>query len=215
MKFLIKAIVFLKHFGIIYRFIGLGITIAFILEAVPDLIFNHQIKNIKNYTLAEVKSIGAEKLPRYFGVSDVSAYGDLYVENLSVKDGDTTLSAITYPVYQNDENVANLKNIECFVVVIDDKVNRGDLTDYFMKNAHIKGKFDNEVINEESKKILVEGGYKISDKCIVLTKGSAPFATEVCLFVIVCSLIGFAAIALSFLSAEKLESIFKSKTIIM
>ncbi|TCD12599.1 hypothetical protein EZ449_00705 [Pedobacter frigidisoli] len=216
MKFLIKCIVYIKHLGIIYRLIGIGLAIALILEAIPDLVFNQQIKNIKNYTLAEVKNIEKERLPRYFGVSDVSAYGDLYVENLRIgKSGDTSLASIVYPVYQNNQDVSKLKETECFVVVIDDKVADVDIEDYFMKNAHVKGKFDNDVIDDESKKILVDGGYKISDKCIVLTKGSIPWETGICLAIIVFAFIGLSAIILSFLSAEKLENIFKNKTIII
>lgn len=215
MKYILTLLIFLKNFGFIYRIIGVVITFALLSEAVPDLKFNSDIKHIKNFTLDQVKKTNKEKLPRYFGISDVSAYGDLYVENFSIKNGDTTLSSIVYPVYQNDINVQNLKDIECDVIVADDRVKFEDLDEYFNKNAHIKGKFDGEFISDESKKILTDNGYKIAKNCIMLTKGKEPLEVGFCLLIIFGAALALILVGLSFIPTSRLERIFENKTIII
>lgn len=54
MKFILPLLNLLKKFGFIYRIIGVALAFGLIAEAIPDLNFNYQIKNIKNFTLKQV-----------------------------------------------------------------------------------------------------------------------------------------------------------------
>lgn len=134
---------------------------------------------------------------------------------MRVKNGDTTLSSVIYPVFQNDIDVSKIKETECFVIVIDDELKTDEIEAYFSKNIFIKGKFSGETISDESMKILTDSGYKISKDCIVLTKGKNPWPLGTCFLMILGGAIALSLIVLSFIPEDKLIHMFSDKTIII
>lgn len=217
MKDLLTVTLFLKRIGFITR--GIGIFICggiIIMEALPDLKFNLQAGNVQTFTEQQIQQSNLKELPLYMKIADVEPIGEMYVEELSYskKRNDTTLNAIIYPVYNLKEgysSIEELKQQPCNVVVKDSKVTEATVKDYFNEKISIEGKFDQRLIDSETKSLLVENGYNISDNCIVLEKGVSSWSMLTCILVIV----GFGAsgllIAFSLLPATVIHKVLKQE----
>ena len=218
MKVILSITLLLKRFGIIMRAIGIAICCGLLFyEAIPDLTFNLKIGNTKTFTEKQIISSKKEDLPLYLKISDVEPIGDMYVQELSYKKktNDTTLSAIIYPVYNlQGKSILNLdefKKTPCNIVVRDPDVTEKTLLTYFQKKKIIEGKFDQTFIDNETKQLLVNSGYNISENCILIKKGAKYWSTTVCVLVILgFGLIGI-LILLSLLPSSILHKIFKQE----
>lgn len=216
MKLLLSITLLLKRFGFILRGLGIALCCALLFfEAIPDLMFNFKIGKTITYTEKQILDTKKEELPLYLKISDVEAIGEMYVtEMYQKKDRKPKLSAIIYPVYnlhKGFNNIDELKKSPCNIVVRDRDVNETTLKTYFDKKKLIEGKFAQTLIDKETRKILTEGGYTISDNCILLEKGVKVWNNSTCILVI----LGFGLIAilifLSLLPSSILHKIFKQE----
>mgnify|MGYP003647880846 FL=1 len=216
MKLLFTIALLLKRFGIILR--GLGVVLCFvllILEAIPDLKYNFLVGKTKSYTEKQIIETKKEELPLYLKISDVEPVGEMYITEMYQKKNETPrLSAIIYPVYnlkKGINNIDKLKKSPCNIVVKDPDVNENTLSTYFDKKYEIEGKFDQSLIDDETKKLLVEGGYNIADNCILIKKGAKVWSSTTCILMIVG--FGFVGllILLSLLPLSILHKIFKQE----
>lgn len=131
------------------------------------------------------------------------------------KRGDIVNRSVSYPVYSADEIKnnpnASASDLTSFVIIEDYKVNWKSLDNnkYFTDSTFsMSGKFNNATISKDKLKLLIDGGYNVSDKAIVLSKGSTPmslknsilFTTLISLFILICFM--------SFFSESFLRKIF-------
>lgn len=234
-KILFNVSVFCKRPGIFSRLIILGIALfATFTIFIPDLKFNLEIKNPKTYTIEELQKTSKENLPRYIVVKDAQAMqasqslgvdsvdgSDIklmsynYVIQQRVKKGDTSLSYILYPVYSKaviaksaDTDAASITS---YVVMKDAHVTEKELEGdkYFSDSAFsINGKFDGDVIDEESHKILSESGYKVSKDAIILERGNTPMSLTSSIILTLVALLISALVILSLLPLTVLHKMF-------
>jgi hypothetical protein len=116
-----------------------------------------------------------------------------------------------YNLQKGIANIDELKKSPCNIVVKDGDVNETTLKTYFDKKKLIEGKFDQTLIDSETKKLLTEGGYNISDNCILLKKGVKVWSNSTCILVILgFGLIGI-LILLSLFPTSILHKIFKQE----
>lgn len=216
MKLLLSITLLLKRFGIILRGLGIALCCGLIFyEAIPDLLFNLKVGKIKTYTENQIIDSKIKELPLYLKISDVEAVGEMYVTEMYQKKNQTPkLSAIIYPVYnlqRGSKNIDELKKSPCYIVVKDREVNETTLKTYFEKNKLIEGKFNQSLIDTETKKLLIEGGYNISKNCILLEKGVTVWSSSTCILVI----LGFGIIGIlilcSLFPSSFLHKIFKQE----
>lgn len=216
MRLLLSITVLLKGFGLILR--GLGIALCYCMiffEVVPDLTFNFNVGKAQTYTEKQIVEAKKEDLPLYLKISDVEAVGEMYVtEMYQQKNQKPTLSAIVYPVYNLQKGISDideLKNTPCNIVVKDGDVNETTVKTYFDKKKLIEGKFDQTIIDSETRKLLTEVGYNISDKCILIEKGIKVWSYSTCILLI----LGFAVVGvfilLSLLPTSVLYKIFRQE----
>lgn len=154
-------------------------------------------------------------MPLYLKISDVEPIGGMYITEWSQKKDETQkLSAIIYPVYnlkKGFQNVEEFKKSPCNIVVKDSHVNEKSLEMYFIEKKIIEGKFDQKLIGEETRKLLVDNGYNITKNCIVITKGAKFWSTTTCILVILgCGFVGL-IILLSLLPSSLLHKIFRQE----
>ena len=196
---LFNIVVFLKRPNVINRLILLGGSVLILtLFFIPDLKFNLQMKNPPKMTIEEIKNSDKENLPRYINIeggqlleatSSIDSTQNLtyqsfnYVEESRIKKGDTTLSAIYYPIYSIKEIKSNptktASEITSHVVIKETKVTKDELVDskYFKQPTFkLNGRFSGISIDEESLNLLTESGYNISKDAIILEKGSIPIS---------------------------------------
>ncbi|MBF4473787.1 hypothetical protein [Flavobacterium sp. HJJ] len=216
MKLLLSITLLLKRFGIILRGLGIALCCGLLFfEAIPDLIFNLNVGKTKSYTENQIIESKKEDLPLYLRISDVEPVGEMYVEEMyQKKNEEPTLSAIIYPVYnlkKGFNNINDLKNTPCNIVVKDPDVSETTLKTYFNEKKIIEGKFDQSLIDQETKKILIDGGYKISDNCILLVKGAKFWSSSTCILVILGSGLLGILILLSLLPSSTLHKLFKQE----
>lgn len=216
MKLLFSITLLLQRLGIILRGIGIALCCGLVFyEAIPDLIFNLKVGKTKTYTEKQIIDTKKEELPLYLKISDVEAVGEMYVTEMYQKKNQTpTLSAIFYPVYnlQNGfNNMDELKNSPCNIVVEDRDVTETTLKTYFDKKKLIEGKFDQTLIDSETRNLLTEGGYRVSDNCILLKKGVEFWSLSTCIFVILVFGLIIILILLSLLPSSILHKIFKQE----
>lgn len=194
---LFNTVVFLKRPNVINRLILFGGSLLILfLFFIPDLKFNLQMKNPPKMTIEEIKNSNKENLPRYINIDggqlleatlSIDSVQNLayqsfnYVEESHIKKGDTTLSAIYYPIYSVKEIKENPKKtaseITSYVVIKESKITKGELVDnkYFKQPTFkLNGRFSGTSINEENLSLLNESGYNISKDAIILEKGSTP-----------------------------------------
>lgn len=234
-KILFNVSVFLKRLGVITRIIG--VVIAFVVAftiAIPDLKFNLELKSPKSYTIEELQAAPKGSLPRYIVVKDAQAMQATqslgidsiqdtgikymsynYVMQQKVKRGDTTLSYILYPVYSKSVLAKNpqaeASSITSFVVMKDAHVSKKELEGdkYFSDSAFtINGRYDGDVIDEESHKILLESGYNVSKDAIVLERGGTPMSLTASIVTTVMALLIGALIILTFVPITVLQRTF-------
>jgi len=216
MKLLLSITLLLKRFGIILRGLGIALCCALLFfEAIPDLTFNLKVGKTKAYTEKQIVDTKKEELPLYLKISDVEAIGEMYVTEMYQKKNQTpTLSAIIYPVYNLQKGINNideLKKSPCNIVVKDGGVNETTIKTYFDTKKLIEGKFNQTLIDIETRKLLTEGGYNISDNCILLEKGVKVWSNSTCILVILgFGLIGV-LILLSLLPSSILHKILKQE----
>ncbi len=232
-KILLNLILLLKRLGFIIRGLALAFFASMIfLSAIPDLIFNLKTKEPPTFTEKQIIKSDKKELPLYLKISDVQAVNGVYVEELyyNKKTNDTTLNAILYPVYNLQviklvKEKVSPKILETFGVVIEDtchivvkdsKIKRKNIEDYFT-NADaisIEGKYDQKLIDEETRRILTEEGYNIAPECIVLEKGSKPLGVgKSVAYILIFGILGL-FIILSFLPTSMLYKILKKEEII-
>lgn len=216
MKLLLSITLLLKRFGFILRGLGIALCCGLLFfEAIPDLTYNLKIGKTKTYTEKQIIDTKKEELPLYLKISDVEAVGEMYVTEMYQKKNQTpTLSAIIYPVYNLQKGINyidELKKSPCYIVVKDGKVNENTIKTYFDKKKLIEGKFAQTLIDSETRKLLTEGGYNISDNCILLEKGVKVWSISTSILVI----FGFGLIGififLSLLPTSILHKIFKQE----
>lgn len=216
MKLLFTITHLFKRFGIILRGLGIALcgTIVFIV-AIPDLKFNLETGNVQTYTEQQIIDSKKEELPLYLKVSNVEPIGEMYVTEMYQKKNETPrLSAIYYPVFnlkKGFHNLEELKNSPCNIVVKDDNVNDETIKTYFSKKNIIEGKFDQRLIDSETKKLLTDSGYNITDNCILIDKGAKFWSSSACVIMILS--FGFLGILilLSILPSPVLHKMFKQE----
>ena len=216
MKPLLNIILLFKRLGLILRLLGVGICFFILAEAIPDLIFNFIVKNVPTFTEEQIVKADKTKLPRYLKISDVEPIGEMYVEQLRYKkkNNDTTLTAIVYPVYsltKKFENIEELRNPHCYIVVKDPNVTKSTIKNYFDQEVPIEGKYDQSIIDSETKKLLINAGYNIDDNCILISKGSTAWGIgKSLIFISLFGILGI-LIILSLLPTSALYKIFKQE----
>jgi hypothetical protein len=216
MKLILILILFLKRFGYILRTIAIIICGVLVFsEAIPDLKFDLITKHVQPMTEKQIIDSKKETLPLYLKVLDVQLVGNVYIEERMQKKNATTstLSSIIYPVYNENiisEELSDLKDIPCYIVVKDTKVREKDLSAYFSQNNMIEGKYDRTTIDSETRNLLIDSGYTVAENCILIYKGTMPWSISTSLIVIL--LVGFLGILilLSLLPFSLLLKIFKT-----
>ena len=212
MKIVVVIIKLFKHFGLILRGLGLVACLYVIFQlALPDLLFNMTVRNVKTYTEQEIAAAEIKDLPRFLKISDVYPMGETYVKIINQSDkGVKKFHSIVYPVYSYDaieglEDDDDLSGIPCYIVVENSNLKESEIDDYLENLEIIEGKFDNSFIDSDVKKILEESGYTLSEKCILIKDGESSASTGFCVGVMLLGLFFGIFIVLSFLPLSIFE----------
>lgn len=181
------------------------------------IIENAQLMTVKmNLPQAQIDSIFGKnvKINNKLMNLQQESYNYVLQQNIN-KNGDTTISNISYPVYskneiQNNPN-ASSSDLTSYVIIQDGAISTKMLegNKYFTDSAFsISGSFDGFTIDQEKLKILQDNGYKISKDAIVLRKDAKPLSLTAS--IVLSMIASFIAIfcVLSFFSKSLLCKIF-------
>lgn len=194
-SFLLPILNLIRHFGFIYRVIGIVGCFVFFSSNIKDVMFLSSAKGVQPMTIEELVALPKNEIPRYLKLEDISINDGLYVARQDEESG-KILSA-SYPVYSIlqllTQDSTSLMPLTAHVLIKDKNFNEDSLT-VFM---NVDGMYDDESF-EEARDILVANGVKVSDEAILIVKEKPPVLKSSMIWSAVTGILGL-LIALSFI----------------
>ncbi|PJZ53921.1 hypothetical protein [Leptospira adleri] len=193
---------------IFYRILSLGYGVYLIFGvAIPDLKYNYEKKNRKEFTFEEFVSTPADQIPRYVKIKDVVPAYD-YVE-FSKHD---RLESIAFMVTSLEK--AGSKNVKVIVKDSDVTQEEFDNSTYFSSlSFSIEGRFsDDALFGDRAVSFYKSKGYVLDRPVYLIERGDEPLGLIPALGLMIAVLIFEIFIVVSLFPDNVLEKIFRSQS---
>lgn len=189
LSFLVPVLNLLRHFGFIYRGIGLVIAFFIVSDNGKDLMFLSTSKGAEPMTIEQLTALPPGEIPRYLKLQNLVLLSDMYVA--SQREGSDEILDASYPVYsaeqmsQLDTNDFDPSNLTAHVLIKDKDFDPEAMS--FFEN--VDGMYDNESV-DEVRGILVANGVKVSENAVLIVKETPPDYSSSLLYTILGLLFG-------------------------
>lgn len=190
----------IKHFGLLYRVIGIAGCFAFFSSSAKDLMFLSSAKNTEPMTIEQLTALPQSEIPRYLKLRDLTLLSESYVVTQDEESG--TIYDASYPVYSVNQfanyDTLNPASLVAHVIIKDKDFDETKMP--FM--IDIDGKYDNDSFSKV-RDLLNTNGVKVSEKAVLIVKEKPPAYKSTLLWTIGTGLLGL-LIALSFIPRSML-----------
>lgn len=194
LSFLSPVLNLIKHFGFIYRILGVIGCFVFFSSNFQDLMFTSTSNNTEAMSIEDLIALPQNQIPRYLKLKDLTLANDNYVATQDEDSG--RIIDASYPVYSlkqiSDLDTLNPNSLVAHVIIKDKDFDENSL----QLIMDVDGMYDNESFLEE-KRILTENGVNVSEKAVLIVKSKPPSFQSSLIWTLVTGLLGL-LILLSF-----------------
>lgn len=193
LSFLSPILKIFKHFGFIYRVIGIVGCFVFFSSNFKDLMYTSTANKAEAMSIEELVALPKNEIPRYLKLKDLTLADGSYVATQN-EDTGAILDA-SYPVYSlkqiSDLDTLN-PQLMAHVIIKDKDFDENSL----QMIMDVDGMYDNESFGEV-RNILTSSGVQVSENAVLIVKSKPPSFQSSLIWSLVTGILGL-LIVLSF-----------------